>query len=58
MRKSTVYELAGGEIVVWADESGGIMLKVRQPFGDPVELGEAEALELGELLLRLAKEGS
>lgn len=58
MSKSTVYELAGGEIVVWAEGSGAIMLKVRQPFGDPVELGEAEALELGELLVRLAKEGS
>jgi len=34
-----------------------IMLKVREPFGDPIELGEAEALELVELLVRLAKEG-
>jgi hypothetical protein len=56
MSESTVYELAGGEIVVWAEESGAIMLAVRQPFGDPVELGEQEALELGELLVRLAKE--
>ena len=30
---------------------------VWQSFGDPVELGEEEALELGELLVRLAKEG-
>lgn len=57
MSNSTVYELAGGEIVVWAEESGAIMLKVRQPFGDPVELGEEEALELGALLTRLAKDG-
>lgn len=56
MSESTVYELASGEIVVWAEESGAIMLAVRQPFGDPVELGEQEALELGELLVRLAKE--
>jgi hypothetical protein len=57
MSKSNVYELAGGDIVVWAENSGAIMLKVREPFGDPVELGEEEALELGELLIRLAKEG-
>jgi hypothetical protein len=56
MSNSTVYELAGGEIIVWAEESGAIMLKVQQPFGDPVELGEEEALELGELLVRLAEE--
>jgi len=30
----------------------------RAPFGDPAEQVEAEALELGELLVRLAKEGS
>lgn len=41
---------------MWAQESGAIMLKVRQPFGDSVELGEAEALELGELWVRLARE--
>jgi hypothetical protein len=57
MSKSNVYELASGDIVVWAENSGAIMLKVREPFGDPVELGEEEALELGELLIRLAKEG-
>jgi len=34
------------------------MLNVRQPFADPVELGAAEALELGELLVCLAREGS
>jgi hypothetical protein len=31
------------------------MLKVREPFGDPVELGEEDALELGALLVRLAE---
>ena len=56
MSKDTVHELAGGDITVWFDESGAIMLKVREPFGDPVELGEEEALELGELLIRLAKD--
>jgi hypothetical protein len=32
------------------------MLKVREAFGDPIELGEQDALELGELLVRLAKD--
>ena len=57
MSKSTVYELSGGDITVWAEGSGAIMLKVREPFGDPVELSEADALELGQLLVRLAEEG-
>jgi hypothetical protein len=56
MNKRTVYELAGGDITVWAEDSGAIMLKVREPFGDPVELGEEDALELGALLVRLAKD--
>jgi hypothetical protein len=55
MSTSAIYELAGGDITVWAEESGAIMLKVREPFGDPVELGEEDALELGALLVRLAK---
>jgi len=46
MSKSTVYELTGGEILVWAEESAAIMLTVQQPVGDPVELGEEEALEV------------
>jgi hypothetical protein len=33
------------------------MLNVRQLFDEPIEWGEAEALELGELRARLAKEG-
>ncbi len=57
MSNSTLYELARSDIAVWAKESGAILLKVREPFGDPVELGEEQALELGELLVRRAKEG-
>ena len=56
MSTNQVYELAGGDITVWTEESGAIMLKVREPFGDPVELGEQDALELGALLLRLARD--
>ena len=55
MSTGPVYQIAGGDITVWAEESGAIMLKVREPFGDPVELGEEEALELSALLVRLAK---
>lgn len=56
MSTNQVYELAGGDVTVWAEESGAIMLKVREPFGDPIELGEEDALELGALLLRLARD--
>jgi hypothetical protein len=51
-----VYEMAGGDIDVWVDSSGAICLKVRNEFNDPVELAEHEAIALGELLVRLAKE--
>jgi hypothetical protein len=54
MSTGPVYELAGGDIALWID-NGVIMLKVREPFGDPVELNEHEALEIAELLVRLAK---
>jgi hypothetical protein len=56
MTTRPLYELAGGDIAVWAEESGAIMLKVREPFGDPVELSEEDALALGTLLVRLAKD--
>jgi hypothetical protein len=49
-----IFEMASGDISVWVD--GSIHLKVNSAFKDPVELGESEALELGELLVRLAKE--
>jgi hypothetical protein len=40
-------------VTVWVD--GGIMLKTSEPFGDPVEMTEVDAEELGQLLLALAK---
>lgn len=49
-----IFEMASGDISVWVD--GGIHLKVNSKFKDPVELGESGALELGELLVRLANE--
>ena len=51
-----VYEMAGGDVDVWVDPSGAICLKVRTDSNDPVELAEHEAIALGELLVRLAKE--
>jgi hypothetical protein len=55
MSDELIYTLASGD-TVWRDSSGTIMLKVREPFGDPLELAEHEALELAEALVRLAKE--
>jgi hypothetical protein len=51
-----VYEISGGEILVWLDPSGIICLRTRNAYDDPVELAEHEATELAELLLRLVKE--
>ena len=53
-QETEVFEMASGDISVWID--GGIHLKVNAPGKDPVELGEQEALKLGELLVRLAIE--
>jgi hypothetical protein len=55
MSGERVYELAGGQIELWLGEGGSIMLKVREPFGDPVELSEHEA-EVAAVLERLAEE--
>jgi len=52
---SKLHELLGGEIVVWVD-SGTICIKLNNTYGDPVELSDDGAIELAELLLRLAKE--
>lgn len=55
-QKPHVYEMAGSEVDVWVDPGGAICLKVRNEFNDPVELAEHEAIALGELLIRLARE--
>jgi hypothetical protein len=56
MSTAGVYELAGGAVALWLDESASIMLTVREPFGDPIELSEEEALELSAVLTRLAQD--
>jgi hypothetical protein len=48
-----MFELAGGEITLWAEEGGPIMLKVTEKYGDPVELAEHEAQELIDRLKQL-----
>lgn len=47
-----VYHLSGGEILVWQD-GGAICIKTVSKSGDPIDMGEGEALELAELLQRL-----
>lgn len=53
-QEKKVFKMASGDISVWVD--GGIHLKINVPSTAPVELGEQEALKLGELLVRLAIE--
>lgn len=55
-QSTQLYEMANKEIGIWVDPSGAICLKVKNNFGDPVELAEHEAIALGELLIRLAQE--
>jgi hypothetical protein len=54
--ESIIHKLAGGDILVWLDESGAICIKTKDKFNDPVELAEHEALALADLLMRLVKE--
>lgn len=54
MSDRAIAEFAGGEIALW-DDDGVLMLKHTEPHGDPVELNEQEALELGEFIVKWAK---
>jgi hypothetical protein len=47
-----IYDL--GDIMLWVDKAGVIMIKTMEPSGDPVELNEHEALALSGLLRQLA----
>jgi hypothetical protein len=53
MDEPDVFELSGGEVVVWADPAGSVMLKIVSSHGDPVELGEGEVDELIQVLTAL-----
>lgn len=50
-----MFKIAGGDIVIWAEDGGPIMLKVEEKYGDPVELAEHEAQELIDCLQKLLK---
>ena len=49
------FKLAGEQVSVWLDPTGGICIKLHEPFNDPVEQAEHEALELAEVLTRLVQ---
>jgi DNA replicative helicase MCM subunit Mcm2 (Cdc46/Mcm family) len=51
-----LFKIAGGDLVVWLDAGGSICIKTVDKFNDPVEMAEHEAMELAELLMRLAKQ--
>ena len=51
-----IYRMASGDILVWVGEGGGICLRPNSSSSDPIELGESEALDLANLLIRLVKE--
>jgi hypothetical protein len=54
LQDGQLFNIAGGQILVWLDDSGSVCIKTAEPHGDPVELAEHEALELAHLLTRLA----
>ena len=45
-----MYEIAGGDILIWAESGGPVMLKVVEKHGDPVELAEHEVQDLIDVL--------
>jgi hypothetical protein len=57
MAEPVVYRLLDGEACVWIEQASSIHLKVVTDSGDPAELNWNDARELGELLVRLAKDG-
>jgi hypothetical protein len=54
--ESGVYEVAGGEVAVWAEPDGIIALKVTNKYKDPAELTDAAALELARVLIQLVED--
>ncbi|WP_426014594.1 hypothetical protein [Caulobacter sp. DWR2-3-1b2] len=49
-RGEATFEFAGGDIALW-DDDGVLMLKLKEPHSDPVELVARQALELGEFIV-------
>ncbi|MET1110931.1 MAG: hypothetical protein ABWX67_05315 [Allosphingosinicella sp.] len=48
-----MFELAGGDIILWAEKGGPVMLKTVEKHGDPVELAEHEVQDLIDALEKL-----
>lgn len=51
-----IHELSGGELEVWADPCGSVMIRINSKYKDPLEFGEGEVQELIDILQRLLKE--
>lgn len=49
-----IHHAAGGDIQLWIDDGQSIHMKLRDPFGDPVELNKHQALALAETPTMLA----
>jgi hypothetical protein len=56
MSTDEIHEVSGGDIVLWTDHGSSIHIKVKNSLVDPIELNAEEPKELGELLMKLAKE--
>ena len=50
-----VKKFSGGEVYVWIEQDSSIMIKAVTQHGDPVELTEREAEELGRTLIEMAR---
>jgi hypothetical protein len=55
-KETRVYDVAGGEVAVWAELDGVIALKVTNKHNDPAELTDGGALELARILIQLVEE--
>ncbi|MEH6422425.1 hypothetical protein [Pseudomonas sp. CGJS7] len=49
-----IRSAAGGDIRLWIDDGQSIHMKLCNPYDDPVELTEHQALALAETLRMLA----
>ncbi|MGA2065888.1 MAG: hypothetical protein ABSG86_13020 [Thermoguttaceae bacterium] len=50
-----VVKLSDGEVKLWIEQGSSIHIKAVTKHGDPVELNEGEADELGETLIEMAR---
>jgi hypothetical protein len=53
--KSDVIRFSGGEVYLWIEQGSSIHIKAVTQHGDPVELNENEAEELGKALIEMAR---